>query len=153
MELVRFEPGSPAWESNMLTTRPRIYYYSQRKKIIVFKLSGVKRGIIRHAYSQIIFEISRSRAFRIYGSWLWGRLFRKFRLQGGVSSSRAATIPACFSRYYYYTTAADLPNQGCVRLLRDVSLGREASIMSVISGLIAIAVNKKYRELLHYVDT
>ena len=51
------------------------------------------------------------------------------------------------------TTAADLPNQGCVRLLRDVSLGREASIMSVISGLIAIAVNKKYRELLHYVDT
>ena len=51
------------------------------------------------------------------------------------------------------TTAADLLNQGCVRLLRDVSLGREASIMSVISGLIAIAVNKKYRELLHYVDT
>ena len=50
------------------------------------------------------------------------------------------------------TTAADLPNQGCVRLLRDVSLGREASIMSVISGLIAIVmVNKKYRELLYYI--
>ena len=48
------------------------------------------------------------------------------------------------------TTAADLLNQGCVRLLRDVSLGREASIMSVISGLIAIVmVNKKYRELLY----
>ena len=37
IESVRFELGSPAWESNMLTTRPRIYYCSLRKFFIVFK--------------------------------------------------------------------------------------------------------------------
>ena len=49
MVLVGFEPGSPAWEPNILTTRPQSTYINQMEKIRVFKLNGVKRGITRHA--------------------------------------------------------------------------------------------------------
>ena len=49
MVFVGFEPGSQAWEPNILTTRPQSTYINQMEKILVFKLDGVKRGITRHA--------------------------------------------------------------------------------------------------------
>ena len=57
---------------------------SPTPSIAYFLVKFFKSGIICQTNFQVIFEIPRSRAFRIYGSFLWKIVFRKFRSQGGV---------------------------------------------------------------------
>jgi hypothetical protein len=59
---------------------------SPTPSIAYFLVKFLKSGIIWLTNFQVIFEIPRSRAFRIYGSFFWKTIFRKFRCQGGVMS-------------------------------------------------------------------
>ena len=84
MTLAGFEPGTSCMEiqcSNDCTTKS---LFKLNEKFVVFGPEWVLPYITRYRNPQVIFEIPMTRAFRIYRFHLWGGLFRKIRLQGGV---------------------------------------------------------------------